>query len=114
MWNIIFLVTGAMFIVLLFIIIFSKGAISSKEIGIFKALIIINCIEYFIEIPLQLFVRNFGIDNLFVDIYSKLYLSTIFTWYSFFSIYTFVICLNKNNQDYCLDNWFYTINDFTI
>ena len=98
MWNIIFLVTGAIFIALLLIIFFSKEVINSKENKFFKALIIINMVEYCIEIPLQLFVRGLGIESLPVDIFSKLYLSSIFTWFTFFSIYTFIICLDKKDE----------------
>lgn len=99
MWNIIFLVTGVMFITLLLIIIFSKEVINSRENKLFKTLAIINLIEYLMEIPLQLLVRRFGIDIALVDVFSKGYLVSLFTWYSFFSIYTFVICLNKKNNE---------------
>ncbi len=99
MWNIIFLVTGAIFIALLLIIFFSKEVIDSKENKFFKALIIINMVEYCIEIPLQLFVRGLGIESIAVDIFSKLYLAAIFTWFSFFSIYTFIICLDRKDSD---------------
>lgn len=99
MWNIIFLVTGAIFIALLLITFFSKEVIDSKENKFFKYLIIINMIEYCIEIPLQLFVRGFGIESIAVDIFSKLYLVSIFTWFSFFSIYTFIICLDRKDPN---------------
>lgn len=99
MWNIIFLVTGAIFIALLLIIFFSKEVINSKENKFFKALIIINMIEYCIEIPLQLFVRGLEIESMAVDIFSKFYLAAIFTWFSFFSIYTFIICLDKKDNN---------------
>ena len=88
MWNIIFL-----------LIIFSlKKVIDSKEIRLFKLLIIINCLEYFIEIPLQIIVRKYGIEASLVDIFSKLYLIIIFTWFSVFSIYTFTICLKDDSN----------------
>ena len=99
MWNIIFLVTGVMFITLLLIIIFSKEVINSRENKIFKTLAIINLIEYLMEIPLQLLVRKFGINIALVDVFSKGYLVSLFNWYSFFSIYTFVICLDKKNNE---------------
>ena len=99
MWNLIFLVTGAIFIALLLIIFFSKEVIDSKENKFFKALIMVNLVEYCIEIPLQLFVRGLGIESIMVDIFSKLYLAAIFTWFSFFSIYTFIICLNKKDEN---------------
>ena len=99
MWNIIFLVTGAIFIALLLIIFYSKEVIDSKENKFFKYLIIINMVEYCIEIPLQLFVRGLGIESIAVDIFSKLYLAAIFTWFSFFSIYTFIICLDRKDSN---------------
>lgn len=99
MWNLIFLATGAIFIALLLIIFFSKEVIDSRENKYFKALIIINMVEYFIEIPLQLFVRGLGIESIMVDIFSKMYLAAIFTWFSFFSIYTFDICLSKKDEN---------------
>ena len=99
MWNMIFLVTGAINIVLLFIIFFSKEVIDSKENEFFKYLIIINMIEYCIEIPLQIFVRKFGIESIAVDVFSKLYLASILSWFSFFSIYTFIICLDKKDEN---------------
>lgn len=98
MWNFIFLITGLIFITLLFISFFSKKIIDSKENSIFKTLIIINIIEYFVEIPLQHFVRYFGVDVALVDLFSKIYLITIFTWFSYFSVYTFVVCLEKNEK----------------
>ena len=97
MWNIIYLVTGAVFEILLLIIFFSKEVIDSKENKFFKSLIIINCIEYAAEIPLQIIVRRLGIDSPLVDVFARLYLEVIFTWFSFFSIYTFIICLDKRD-----------------
>ena len=99
MWNIIFLVTGAIFIALLLIVFFSKEVVSSDENKYFKWLIVINMLAYFIEIPLQLFVRGLGVESVMVDIFSKLFLATTLTWFSFFSIYTFVICLNNKDND---------------
>lgn len=98
MWNIIFLVTGAIFIALLLGVFFLKEVLNSKENKIFKILIIINVIEYLFEIPLQIFVRSFGVDTLSVDLFSKLYLVSIFTWFSFFSIYAFIICLDQKDE----------------
>ena len=69
MWNIIFLVTGAIFIVLLLIIFFSKDVISSNENTLFKILVVINLLEYFAEISLQIFVRRLGINMPMVDVF---------------------------------------------
>ena len=101
MWNIIFLVTGAMFIALLLLIFYTKEVINSKENKAFKALIVINLIEYCVEIPLQFCVRKLGIESHWVDILSKFYLTAIFTWFTFFSLYTFIVGLdNKDKTKY--------------
>ena len=99
MWNLIFLITGAIFIILLMIIFFKKEVLKTKENQFFKYLITLNLCEYFAEILLQIFVRTIGVDAPIVDIFSKLYLITIFAWFSIFSVYTFIICLNQNNKD---------------
>ncbi len=99
MWNTIFLVTGLMFIILLAIIFFSKEVIQSKENYLFKGLIALNIIEYAVEIPLQLFVHNIGIDSLIVDIFGRLYLVALLIWFTVFSIYTFVVCVDKQGSD---------------
>ena len=100
MWNIIYLITGAIFIVLLIAIFFSKKVIPSKENHIFKLMLIITLIGYLVEIPLQIFVRTLAIDNILIDVFCRLYLVSISSWYSLFTIYVFVICLNKDKAHY--------------
>ena len=99
MWNIIFLVTGAIFILLLIIVFFSKETIVSLENKYFKSLLIINAIEYLAEISLQIFVRKMGIESQIVDIFLKAYLISIFSWFSFFTIYTYTICLDQYDKE---------------
>ena len=99
MWNLIFLITGLIFILLLMIIFFKKDILKTKENQLFKYLIIINLCEYIAEITLQIFVRTIGIDAQIVDAFSKIYLITIFIWFTIFSIYTFVICLNTGAKE---------------
>lgn len=99
MWNIIFLATGLIFILLLAIIFFPKEVIQSKENRLFKGLIILNIAEYAVEIPLQLFVHNIGIDSSIVDVFGRLYLVSLLMWFSVFSIYTFVVCLDNQEND---------------
>lgn len=100
MWNIIFLVTGAIFIILLTSIFFSKEKIDTKENQLFKWILLSNIVGYLIEIPLQLLVRNFGIDNMLIDVLCRLYLISITINYAIFTIYVFVICLNKKSNKY--------------
>ena len=99
MWNIMFLSVGAIFVFMLFTVFFTKEHIKFKENQYFKYLILINAFEYLIEIPLQLFVRFVDKETFVRDLlFPKLYLISIFTWFSIFSIYTFIICLNKNDE----------------
>ena len=101
MWNIIFLITGLIFITLLIVIFFSKEVIDSKENRYFKLMMLMNLAGFLFEIPLQIMVRVLGIEYPLVDIFVKLYLVLIFSWFSLFSIYTFVICLdNKDKEKY--------------
>jgi 1-acyl-sn-glycerol-3-phosphate acyltransferase len=46
MWNVMFLVTGAIFILLLMVVFFSKEVINSKENQYFKYLIVANFVGY--------------------------------------------------------------------
>ena len=96
----IFLVTGAIFIIILLIVTYSKGVINSKENSLFKFIAISNAISYFIEIPLQLLVRTVGVDSTIIDIYCRMYLISITLSYTLFTMYVFVICFNKQNKKY--------------
>lgn len=98
MWNIVFLFTGFIFILLLSVIFFSKDVIASLENKIFKIMIIVNFIEYLFEIPLQIIVRTFGIDHLLVNIFSRLYSISIFLVFTVFTIYTICICINRDKD----------------
>jgi signal transduction histidine kinase/DNA-binding response OmpR family regulator len=96
----IYLITGAIFIVLLIAIFFSKEVVSSKENNIFKLMLVISLLGYLIEIPLQILVRTLDVNNVFVDVFCRFYLISISSWYSLFTIYVFVICLNKDKNYY--------------
>ena len=95
MYNIIFLITGFVFISLLFIIFITKKVIPTRENQYFKYLTIINILGYVTEILLQFFIRSKDINYFGTKIFSKLYLLDIFIWFCHFSIYTNVICLKK-------------------
>ncbi len=97
MWNIIFLFTGMFFILLLLVVFSSKEVLNSKENKIFKLVLISSLFLYIIEIPLQLIVRTIGVENVLVDIISRLYLISLLVWYVFFSMY--VILLYSNDID---------------
>ena len=99
MWNIMFLASGFLFYLLLVFIYFSKETIHSKENKIFKILLLTNGIEYFFELPLQIYIRLMARDSIFIDIFGKLYLVSILSVFSVFSIYTFLICLNKKDVE---------------
>ena len=100
MWNLTYLVTGFIFIILLVAIFFSKEVLSSKENMVFKYILIANVLEYLIEIPLQILVRTIDINNILVDIFCRLYLISITISYILFTLYVFVICLDRFKKNY--------------
>ena len=97
MWNIIFLITGTIFIVLLITIFFSKEKIDSDENKYFKILVLINFIEYIFELLLQLLVKYGNVSDIIANILTKLFLCLILLWGMFFSLYVILLCL-KNNK----------------
>ena len=100
MWNLIYLITGFVFIILLISVFYSKEVLASKENKVFKYILMANLLGYIIEIPLQILVRTLGIDYILVDSICRLYLISITISYSLFTIYVFIICFNKANKNY--------------
>lgn len=100
MWNLTYLATGFIFIILLVAIFFSKDKISSKENTVFKYILIANVLEYLIEIPLQILVRTIDINSILVDIFCRLYLVSITISYIIFTLYVFIICFNNKKESY--------------
>lgn len=109
MWNLVFLFTGLIFIILLLVIFLSKPKIKTKENKMFLVLSVLNLIGYIIEIALQIFVRKCGIEYFAVTPLSKLYIMYIFVWFSMFSIYTFLI----SNSSGKLSDYSYKIIKYT-
>lgn len=109
MWNLVFLFTGLIFIILLLVIFLSKPKIKTKENKMFLILSVLNLIGYIIEIALQIFVRKCGIEYFAVTLLSKLYIMYIFVWFSIFSIYTFLI----SNSSGKLSDYIYKIIKYT-
>ncbi len=100
MWNLIYLITGFVFIILLIAVFYSKEVFVSKENKVFKYILMANLLGYIMEIPLQILVRTLGVDYILVDIICRLYLISITISYSLFTIYVFIICFNKANKNY--------------
>ncbi len=98
MWNLLFLFSGLLFLLLLMIIFFSKEKLSSIENSIFKIMLIANLFEYIIQIPLEYIFRFLGINGTLGIILAKVYSINIFIVFTIFTIYTFAICYNKDNQ----------------
>ena len=99
MWNLVFLFTGLIFLVLLMIIFFFKQTVDSIENKLFKIFVITNFVEYCIEIPLQIFVRTLGINHILINIFTRLYIVFIFLIFSVFTIYTFYISLKREKEE---------------
>jgi len=108
-WNLVFLFTGLIFIILLLVIFLSKPKIKTKENKMFLILSVLNLIGYIIEIALQIFVRKVGNDSIFGIELSKIYIMYIFVWFSIFSIYTFLI----SNSSGKLSDYSYKIIKYT-
>lgn len=109
MWNLVFLFTGLIFIILLLVIFLSRPKIKTKENKMFLILSVLNLIGYIIEIALQIFVRKVGNDSIFGIELSKIYIMYIFVWFSIFSIYTFLI----SNSSGKLSDYSYKIIKYT-
>ena len=99
MMNIVFLITGLLFISLILIIFLSKGSIKSIELSYFKSLAIINLIGYIFELGLQFSIRFLGKEAILSDLLGRFYLLYFFAWFGGFSIYTFVISLNRSDLE---------------
>ena len=95
MMNIVFLATGFIFILLLLIIFYSKESIQSTENRYFSLLAKINLVADIVETVLQLSTRYMGPNEAFPLIINRLYLSFYFIYFGIFSIYTFIISLEK-------------------
>ena len=98
MWNVIFLVSGLLFWIVLVCIYFSKKSIKSVENRIFKTVVFFNGLEYLFELTLQIYVRLNGIESVFVDVLSKCYLVSIFLVFTAFSLYTCYVCLQRDME----------------
>lgn len=99
MMNIVFLVTGFMFISFLLIIFYSKKFIKTTENRYFSSLAKINLVGYIIELTLQLSIRSMGPNELIPMVINRIYLSFYFIYFGIFTIYTFVISLNQSNEE---------------
>lgn len=99
MMNIVFLVTGLMFITLLLIIFYSRESIQSIENKYFSLLAKINLTGYIVELLLQISIRNLGPNTNLSQIVNRVYLSFYLLYFGIFTIYTFVISLNKKELE---------------
>ena len=99
MWNLLFLCSGLLFLILLMFIFFSKEKVTSIENRIFSVFIIANLVEYMIQIPLEYMFRVLGWNGHLGIIMAKMYSISIFAVFTVFTIYTFAICLKKNDPE---------------
>ncbi len=99
MWNIVFLFTGLTFISLLLFVFISKKRIKSRANKMFYVLAITNLVGFITEIILQLLVRNIGKTSWLTILFAKLYIIFIFIWFTIFSIYTFSLPAEHENDE---------------
>ena len=99
MWNITFLITGLVFILLLIGVFFSKKAVMSNENKSFKYVLIVTVSAFIIELLLQVIVKSYGVDVLIVDILARIYLLILLLWYMIFSIYVSFVSTSKKKSN---------------
>ena len=96
--------TSAFFMLILMWSFFRKKHIQSKELDIFKGLIVLNFIGLVLEIVLNISVLLIKQQNIIIDILGKLLLVYFLLFTSLFLIYTFTVSLKeetyKKNKNY--------------
>ena len=91
MWNYLYLGVCLFFSILIIIIFYSKPRLKTKENKYFKFLIYSNIFSVACEMLLQIYTLNFGVDNTFTVVLSRIYLISILLWFTNFSKYIFYL-----------------------
>lgn len=91
MWNLVFLFSGFLLILLLLIVFRTKKTNPFVENRIFLILTITNLIGFITEIMAQITLRLLGQDNVLVIVIGKFYLIYILVWMGIFSIYVYLV-----------------------
>lgn len=98
-----FQIISFFYIVMIMVIFFSKRRLNSIENKIFSYLIIVNFIGIILDvISTSLALVHF--DGIILILFSKLYLVYLLTWIGLFTIYVFIISLDKDAQQLFLFN----------
>lgn len=98
MWNYLYLGVCLIFSILLLCIFKAKERIKSRENYLFKILIYMSIIGISCEISLQFLTLNYGSENIFNVIFSRIYLILIAAWFTVFSKYIFYIFKPDNKE----------------
>ena len=99
MWNYMYLGVCLLFSLQLLICFKSKKRIESKENSFFALSIYASTFSVFCELILQYLTINYGFDNLFMIIFSKVYLFSIIIWFTIFSKYIFYIIKPEKEEE---------------
>ena len=97
MWNYLYLIVCLAFLILLFYFLKTKQRINSVENKLFSLSLYTSIFSVACELFLQYFTLNFGIKSASTIVFSRLYLVSIFLWFTIFSKYIFY--LFKPNKD---------------
>ena len=101
MWNYLYLGVCLSFALLIFLILIIKQRIDSQENRLFKIISCLSIVSIATELILQYLTLNFGLENIFMILFSKLYLVSIIAWFNIFSKYIFYIFRpDKKEKDY--------------
>ena len=101
MWNYLYLAVCLLFTLLLLVVIVSKKRVESRENSLFSELVYVSIFSISSEIILQYLTLTYGFDNIFMVLFSKLYLISIITCFTIFSKYVFYMFRpDMNDKNY--------------
>ncbi len=94
-----FTLASLFYIILLFIVFFSKPRVKRRENTIYSYLIITSLCGVVIGLGTWYFMKNMDISPVLNIIFSRLYLVYLITWLSFFCLYIVVITFPRLNYE---------------
>lgn len=115
MYSIFFQIASLFYIILLILAYFSKKRINNIENKIYACLIINVFISLLFDIASIFTIKNLAAIPIINDIVAKMYLATLISWITFFTIYIIVLAKHDDNNDsYNLSYYKKSVHIFSI
>ena len=114
MYSMFFQIASLFYIILLILAYFSKKRINNVENKIYACLIINVFISLIFDIASIFTIKNLADIPIINDIVSKMYLATLISWITFFTIYIIVLAKHDNDDSYNLAYTKKIVNVFSI